>query len=133
LLKIIIIINDCPWRRFSTSCIVSWQTFDKYNFSTLFFKHQRPFFNSSYQKIVQAKLTNVNNNFMYYGPHDKHIFQKNKNIESFHMIFYMDLYLNKKIPNYVKKKISNCAFNVKTTFKQWLQAFKSVNYVFFNH
>jgi hypothetical protein len=32
-----------------------------------------------------------------------------------------------------KKKLKSCAFNVKIVFKQWLQAFKNVNYVFFTH
>jgi len=31
------------------------------------------------------------------------------------------------------KKNSNCAFNVKTIFKQWLQIFENVNRVCFIH
>ncbi len=39
----------------------------------------------------------------------------------------------KNIAEYVLKIFSNCVFCVKTTCKQWLQVFKSVNYLMFTH
>jgi hypothetical protein len=65
----------------------------EYSFLTLFFEHQRPSFNCSYQKIVQVELTSVNK-FVY---HITNIFFKTKNIDSFHIIFHMDSYSKRKI------------------------------------
>jgi hypothetical protein len=38
-----------------------------------------------------------------------------------------------KIPKYAIKKYFQIVFLVSTTFKQWLQVLKNVNYIFFTH
>jgi hypothetical protein len=43
--------------------------------------------------------------------------------------YYVKVYI-KKISKYFIIIFSNCVFSVKTTFKQWLQVFKSVNWIF---
>jgi hypothetical protein len=38
----------------------------KKNFPTLFFEHEKPSFDCSYQKIVQVELTSANRKFAYH-------------------------------------------------------------------
>ncbi len=40
--------------------------FNKYNFPTLFFEHERLSFNCSYQKIIKVELTSANKKFAYH-------------------------------------------------------------------
>lgn len=67
----------------------------EYNYPTLFFSHLRPHISSSYQKIAQVDLTNVNKKIAY---HFIDMFFKTiKKINSFYTIFLMDLYTERKI------------------------------------
>ncbi len=68
---------------------------EKYNFPTLFYDNSTPSFTCSYQKIIKVELTNVNNtkNWISYN---KYI-SKHQNLNTFYIVFYMDLYRKKKI------------------------------------
>jgi len=66
----------------------------EYNFQMLFHGNPSPSFTCSYQKIVQVELTNVNKKFAY---HITNIYFKNQNFNTFYIIFYMNLYVKRKI------------------------------------
>lgn len=62
---------------------------EKYNFLTLFLGHARPSLTCSYQKIVQAKLTNTNRKFAYHSQTFNH--------QSFNSFYIIGSYLESKI------------------------------------
>ncbi len=64
---------------------------EKYNFLTLFLGHARPSLTCSYQKIVQAKLTNTNRKFAY------HLQTYFFNHQSFNSFYIIGSYLESKI------------------------------------